>query len=150
FHRQVVDDPDFIGDGKRFAVHTRWIDDDFLPAAEAASAAPASDDDGQLPTAVPIQFGGRPYHVAVPGLPLLAGASAEYVRAGIRERSSASAADAHHRGPTIVSPMQGTIVRVAVEEGQTVAPGDLIAVVEAMKMENPVKAHTDGIVRDLA
>jgi acetyl-CoA/propionyl-CoA carboxylase, biotin carboxylase, biotin carboxyl carrier protein len=45
--------------------------------------------------------------------------------------------------------MQGTIVRVAVEEGQTVAAGDLIAVVEAMKMENPVKAHIDGVIHDL-
>jgi acetyl-CoA/propionyl-CoA carboxylase biotin carboxyl carrier protein len=45
--------------------------------------------------------------------------------------------------------MQGPIVRVAVEDGQTVTTGDLIAVVEAMKMENPVKAHIDGVVRDL-
>jgi acetyl-CoA/propionyl-CoA carboxylase biotin carboxyl carrier protein len=132
FHRQVVDHPDFVGNGTTFAVHTRWIDDDFLP------------------TSVTIQIGGRPHTVALPGLPLLEGASAAYLLAGIRERSSAAAADGTHRGPTVVSPMQGTIVRVAVEEGQTVVAGDLIAVVEAMKMENPVKAQRNGVIRDLA
>ena len=145
FHRQVVDHPDFIGDGKTFAVHTRWIDDEFLPAAEVAAAA---DGDGRLPTEVTIEFGGRRYTVALPGLPLLEGASAAKVLTGLRERSSTAAGAL--RGPAVVSPMQGTIVRVAVEEGQTVAVGDLIAVVEAMKMENPVKAHGAGVVRDLA
>ncbi len=42
--------------------------------------------------------------------------------------------------------MQGTVVKVAVEEGQTVAAGDLMVVLEAMKMENPVTAHKDGVV----
>jgi acetyl-CoA/propionyl-CoA carboxylase biotin carboxyl carrier protein len=146
FHRQVVVHPDFIGDGKTFTVHTRWIDDEFLPAAEAAAAA---DGDGRLPAKVTIEFGGRPYTVALPGLPLLEGASAAYVLSGLRERSSTIAARSL-RGPSVVSPMQGTIVRVAVEEGQSVAAGDLIAVVEAMKMENPVKAHGAGVIRDLA
>ena len=127
------------------AVHTRWIDDEFLPAAEAAASAAG---DGELPTEVTIEFGGRPYTVALPGLPLLEGASAAKVLTGLRERSSTAAGAL--RGPAVVSPMQGTIVRVAVEEGQTVAVGDLIAVVEAMKMENPVKAHSNGVVRDLA
>jgi acetyl-CoA/propionyl-CoA carboxylase biotin carboxyl carrier protein len=143
FDRQVVDHPDFVGDGTGFAVHTRWIDDEFLPAA--ATAAPG---DGALPAEVTIQFGGRPYTVALPGLPLLEGPSAASVLAGIRARSGA-AGDGRRGGPAVVSPMQGTIVRVAVEDGQTVSAGDLIAVVEAMKMENPVKAHLDGVVRDL-
>ncbi|MEW6475016.1 MAG: biotin carboxylase N-terminal domain-containing protein [Actinomycetota bacterium] len=153
FHRRVVDDPDFVGDGTSFAVHTRWIDDEFLPAAESAGASAAAGtaaDDGELPTAVTIEIGGRPHTVSLPGLALLEGASAAYVLAGIRQRQSAAAADGRVGGPAVVSPMQGTIVRVAVEEGQAVAAGDLIAVVEAMKMENPVKAHVDGVVRDLA
>ncbi|HYH50497.1 MAG TPA: biotin carboxylase N-terminal domain-containing protein [Acidimicrobiia bacterium] len=152
FHRQVVEHPDFVGDGKTFAVHTRWIDDEFLPAAEAdPGRADDGTDDGALPTSVTVMIGGRPHVVAVPGLPLLQGASAEYVLAGIRERAAAVAADRSAvAGPAVVSPMQGTIVRVAVEEGRTVAAGDLIAVVEAMKMENAVTAHRDGVVQDLA
>ena len=50
----------------------------------------------------------------------------------------------------MTAPMQGTVVKVAVEEGQTVAAGELIAVLEAMKMENPVTAHKDGVVTGLA
>ena len=150
FHRQVVEHSDFVGDGKTFAVHTRWIDDEFLPQAEAEGSAASGIDDGSLPTSVTVMIGGRPHVVAVPGLPLLEGRSAEYVLAGLRERAAAAADRRSSAGPAVVSPMQGTIVRVAVEEGQTVAAGDLIAVVEAMKMENPVTAHVDGIVQDLA
>jgi acetyl-CoA/propionyl-CoA carboxylase biotin carboxyl carrier protein len=148
FHKQVLDHPDFIGDGQTFAVHTRWIDDEFLPAADAASS--AADDDGQMPTTVTILFGGRPHTVALPGLALLEDPTASAVRAGIRAAASAVAAHPRSKGPGVLAPMQGTIVRVAVEEGQTVAAGDLIAVVEAMKMENAVHAHTDGVITELA
>ncbi|MCQ8774635.1 acetyl-CoA carboxylase biotin carboxyl carrier protein subunit, partial [Streptomyces telluris] len=53
-------------------------------------------------------------------------------------------------GDTLASPMQGTIVKVAVEDGQEVAEGDLIVVLEAMKMEQPLNAHRAGTVKDLA
>ncbi|HVW32165.1 MAG TPA: biotin carboxylase N-terminal domain-containing protein [Acidimicrobiia bacterium] len=152
FHRQVVEDPAFVGDDRGFAVHTRWIDDEFLPAAESAAATGGGvADDGPLPAAVTIVFGGRPHTVSMPGLPLLEGTSAEFVRTGLRERASdAAGAAGLAGGGLVVAPMQGTIVRVAVEEGQTVAAGDLIAVVEAMKMENGVHAAIAGTIRDLA
>ena len=50
----------------------------------------------------------------------------------------------------VTSPMQGTIVKVAVEEGQTVAEGDVVVVIEAMKMEQPLKAHKAGTVTGLS
>ena len=50
----------------------------------------------------------------------------------------------------VTSPMQGTIVKVSVEEGQSVAEGDVIVVMEAMKMEQPLKAHKAGVVTGLA
>jgi acetyl-CoA/propionyl-CoA carboxylase biotin carboxyl carrier protein len=150
FHRSVVEHSDYVGDGASFNVHTRWIDDEYLPAAPAATDAAAGD--GRIPGSVTVQFGGRPYSVPLPGLALLEGPNAASVLADVRSRSSAIAGDSRltGAGPAVLAPMQGTIVRVAVEEGQTVAPGDLIAVVEAMKMENPVKAHLAGVVRDLA
>jgi acetyl-CoA/propionyl-CoA carboxylase, biotin carboxylase, biotin carboxyl carrier protein len=46
--------------------------------------------------------------------------------------------------------MQGTIIKVAVADGDTVSAGDLVVVLEAMKMENPVTAHKDGTVTSLA
>jgi acetyl-CoA/propionyl-CoA carboxylase biotin carboxyl carrier protein len=142
FHRQVIDDPAFVGDGAGFSVHTRWIDDEFLLRAEA--------DDAALPTEVTILIGGRPHTVALPGLVLLEGPSAAAVLEGIRSRATATAGGGAKGGPAVLAPMQGTIIKVAVEEGQAVAAGDLIAVVEAMKMENAVQAPTAGLVRDLA
>ncbi|HJQ05778.1 MAG TPA: biotin/lipoyl-containing protein, partial [Nocardioides sp.] len=52
-------------------------------------------------------------------------------------------------GDSVTSPMQGTIVKVAVEEGQEVAEGDVVVVMEAMKMEQPLKAHKAGVVTGL-
>ena len=53
-------------------------------------------------------------------------------------------------GDAVTAPMQGTVVKVAVEEGQEVSTGDLVGVLEAMKMENPVTAHKDGTITGLA
>ncbi|MGW5215775.1 acetyl-CoA carboxylase biotin carboxyl carrier protein subunit [Streptomyces sp. NPDC004051] len=52
-------------------------------------------------------------------------------------------------GDTLASPMQGTVVKAAVEEGQRVEEGDLIVVLEAMKMEQPLNAHRSGTVKGL-
>jgi acetyl-CoA/propionyl-CoA carboxylase biotin carboxyl carrier protein len=146
FHRRVVEHPDFVGDGSTFSVHTRWIDEVFL--ASATTLTPA-DDDGSMPEVAPVRLGRRTLPVPLPGLVLLRGSAAEAVQQGIRSRPVFSGAT-HARPDLVVSPMQGTVVTVAVEEGQEVAAGDLIAVVEAMKMENAVHAAMAGVVRDVA
>jgi acetyl-CoA/propionyl-CoA carboxylase biotin carboxyl carrier protein len=132
-----------VGDGSGFAVHTRWIDEVFLP-----SAGESTGEDG-MPEEAPIRLGRRTLSVRLPGLALLDGAAAEAVRHGIRQRSQGGGPQL---APTnlVVSPMQGTVIQVAVEEGQEVSAGDLVAVVEAMKMENPVRAGIDGVVQDLS
>ena len=146
FHRDVVDQPDFTGDGDGFAVHTRWIDEQFLPAGGPASAPVAAVE--LDPLTVAVRIGGRPMQVRLPGLALLKEPVAEAIRAAARDMAGPG------HGPTatdrVVSPMQGTVIRVAVEEGQSLSAGDLVAVVEAMKMENAVYAGIDGAVRDLA
>ncbi len=65
-----------------------------------------------------------------------------------RARGGAKVAEAS--GNSLASPMRGTIVKVAVEEGQAVAEGDLVAVLEAMKMEQPLNAHRDGVIVGLS
>jgi acetyl-CoA/propionyl-CoA carboxylase biotin carboxyl carrier protein len=146
FHRQLVEHPDFVGNGTTFSVHTRWIDEEFLPAAGAPASAA---DEGDMPEVAPVRLGRRTLPVRLPGLALLQGRAAEAVRQGIRSRPEDSGV-AHARPDLVVAPMQGTVVTVAVEDGQEVAPGDLIAVVEAMKMENPVHAAMAGVVHDLS
>jgi acetyl-CoA/propionyl-CoA carboxylase biotin carboxyl carrier protein len=61
-------------------------------------------------------------------------------------RSHAPSAVSGASGDAVKAPMQATIVKVAVEEGQTVVKGDLVVVLEAMKMEQPIQAHKDGTV----
>ncbi len=144
FHREVVDHPDFIGNAEGFAVHTRWIEDEYQPARVAAAVVT----DDEVPTSVPVRLGSRLLHVSLPGLARLEGASAESVLASIR--ALAQTGDGLVRGEALVSPMQGTVIQVSAQDGQEVAADEVVAVVEAMKMENQVRSHTAGVVRDLA
>jgi acetyl-CoA/propionyl-CoA carboxylase biotin carboxyl carrier protein len=146
FHRSVVDHPDLAGDGNSFSVHTRWVEEEFVAPGHISS----SEHGGPPPPdEAPVRIGGRTHRVRVPGLVLLEGSAAASVRAGIAERSDHDAGR-QARTDLVVSPMQGTVVRVAVEDGQAVAAGDLIAVVEAMKMENAVLAPVAGAVHGLS
>ena len=142
FHRAVVDDPAFTAvDG--FRVHTRWIETEFASSASGDALVPYAGDTD--PTTVTIVVGGRPHQVTLPGLAAVSSATAALVRA--QTHGCRGAAAVH--GDGVTAPMQGTVVRLAVAEGDSVRRGDLIAVVEAMKMENPVTAHRDGTVTGL-
>ncbi len=143
FYRLVVDHPDFVGDGDSFGVHNRWIEEN-LAAIEghAAVEGPRPADDR-----LTVRVGRRLMTVAAPGLAAL-GSRATTIRresAALRHAESAMV-----EGAAVTAPMQGTIVQVAVVDGQTVAAGDLVAVLEAMKMENKVLAHRAGTVRGVA
>jgi acetyl-CoA/propionyl-CoA carboxylase biotin carboxyl carrier protein len=143
FLRAVVDEPAFTGTGPDgFAVHTRWIEQEYLPSASARAPAQDEPDDR---VAVPV--GGRWLSVAVPGLATAAHGPLARAREQARqhrERTQPVAAD------IVTAPMQGTVVRLAVAEGDDVAAGQLVAVVEAMKMENPLHAPAAGQVKGLA
>jgi acetyl-CoA/propionyl-CoA carboxylase, biotin carboxylase, biotin carboxyl carrier protein len=148
FHRAVVTDPAFAGEPLR--VHTRWIETEFdtpMPTQEPAETAEPADRE-----TITVEVGGKRLEVVVPAAlgqshrTHAAPVSAERARGGSRGRRSAQAAD----GATLVSPMQGTIIKIAVEEGQRVSAGDVVVVLEAMKMEQPLTAHKDGTVTGLS
>ena len=144
FHRAVVADPAFAGEPLR--VHTRWIETEFdtpMPAQETAEAAEPAERER-----LTVEVGGKRLEVIVPaGLGRGTGSQgAERARGGSRGRRSAHSSS----GNTLVSPMQGTIVKIAASEGQRVSAGDVIVVLEAMKMEQPLTAHKDGTVTGLA
>ncbi|MFC4377583.1 acetyl/propionyl/methylcrotonyl-CoA carboxylase subunit alpha [Nocardia halotolerans] len=156
FHRAVIDDPAFIGDGQSFDVYTKWIENEWKNTVEPYTAGgAAADDDEELPRQkVVVEVGGRRVEVSLPGQFTLGGGAAGSAGNGVvrkkpkpRKRGGAGAGAAS--GDAITAPMQGTVVKVAVEEGQTVEAGDLIVVLEAMKMENPVNAHKAGVVTGL-
>jgi len=150
FHASVVVDPAFApADGAPFAVHTRWIETEYdnklTPYAGAGADAPEAEER----QTVTVEVGGRRLEVVLPA-GLAAAGPAGAGPAKKARRTTAKKAGAAASGDALTSPMQGTIVKVAVEDGQTVAEGDLIVVLEAMKMEQPLNAHKAGTVTGLS
>ena len=145
FHRSVVDDPAYIGDGESFGVYTSWIETEYdnrIPPYDGAAetAEPAERE------RVTVEVGGKRLEVVLPAD--LARPSGPAAAAKPAKRAAKKAAAAAG-GDTLASPMQGTIVKVAVEDGQQVAEGDLVIVLEAMKMEQPLYAHKAGTIAGL-
>ena len=148
FHRTVVDDPAFIGDGETFSVYTSWIETEFNNTIEPYAGDAAEAPEAQERQSVTVEVGGKRLEVVLPAGFAAAGAAAA---GGAKKpkRAATRKAGAAASGDTLTSPMQGTIVKVGVEEGQEVAEGDVIVVLEAMKMEQPLKAHKSGTVTGL-
>jgi acetyl-CoA/propionyl-CoA carboxylase biotin carboxyl carrier protein len=154
FHRAVVSDPAFIGDDDGFTVHTRWIETEWNNTVEPFTGGGEIEDDEQPRQKVVVEVGGRRLEVSLPG-GLALGNGGGTADAGVgrkkpKPRKRGAHAGAAASGDAVTAPMQGTVVKVAVEEGQTVAVGDLVVVLEAMKMENPVTAHKDGVITGLS
>jgi acetyl-CoA/propionyl-CoA carboxylase biotin carboxyl carrier protein len=150
FHQAVVDDPAYIGDGETFGIYTSWIETEFDNQIEpyAGEVADAGDSPVERQR-VTVEVGGRRLEVVLPaGFAAAAGAGATTggTKKPKRDKKKAGAAVS---GDSLTSPMQGTIVKVSVEEGQQVAEGDVVVVLEAMKMEQPLKAHKAGTVTGL-
>ena len=155
FHQAIVSDPAFApeGDGS-FTVHTRWIETEFdnqIPPYSGPSAeAPAEDPERQT---VVVEVGGQRLEVSLPaGLSLGGGngGGGTAARKKAPKRSRGGGGGAAASGDAVTAPMQGTIVKIAVEEGGTIAEGDVVVVLEAMKMEQPIKAHKAGTVTGLS
>ena len=144
FHRAVVRDPDFTDEP--FRVHTRWIEtewnNELAPWAGAAEV-----EEPTTRETVVVEVGGKRLEVTLPAGFGAVGIGAGAGKPGRRSRSKAGGAAVS--GDALTSPMQGTIVKIAVSEGDQVAAGDLVVVLEAMKMEQPLTAHKAGTVKGL-
>jgi acetyl-CoA/propionyl-CoA carboxylase biotin carboxyl carrier protein len=148
FHRAVVRDEAFTSEP--FTVHTRWIETGWDNQVPPYSAAPVEGDEAEERQTVVVEVGGRRLEVSLPaGLGGGGGAAPAGAAARPRKRRSGHGG-AGASGDSLTSPMQGTIVKVAVADGDTVAEGDLVVVLEAMKMEQPITAHKAGTVTGLA
>jgi acetyl-CoA/propionyl-CoA carboxylase biotin carboxyl carrier protein len=151
FHRAVVRDPAFIGDGKTFFVHTRWIETEFDNTIEPFTGGVEAAEEEQPRQNVVVEVGGRRLEVSLPGTFSLGsgGGGGAAAKAKPRKRAGGKGGAAAS-GDSVTAPMQGTIVKFAVEDGQTVEAGELVLVLEAMKMENPVTAHKSGTITGLS
>ncbi len=152
FHRVVVSDPAFApADGEPFTVYTSWIETDFDNQIPAYSGPPADLADPEARTSVTVEVGGKRLEVTLPegfaaAAPTAgAGAGKGPRKAGKKKAGGPGGAS----GDTVIAPMQGTVVKVAVAEGDHVDEGDLVVVLEAMKMEQPLNAHRSGTVANL-
>ncbi|GHD42430.1 ATP-grasp domain-containing protein [Mycetocola manganoxydans] len=149
FHRKIVRDPAFTAENGSFGVYTRWIETEFVNDIEPW--------DGELdgPVApvgrhsVVVEVEGKRIEVSLPTtlLPTSAGPGRALAPAPKRHGGTGTVSSA--TGNSVASPMQATIVKLAVEDGQQVVKGDLVVVLEAMKMEQPITAHKDGTVGNL-
>ncbi|MFC8131852.1 acetyl/propionyl/methylcrotonyl-CoA carboxylase subunit alpha [Streptomyces sp. NPDC057302] len=154
FHRAVVKDPAFApeltGSADPFTIHTRWIETEFvneIPAFAAAVDTETDEEPGR--ETVVVEVGGKRLEVSLPsslGMTIARTAAAGGARP---KRRAAKKSGPAASGDTLASPMQGTIVKIAVEEGQEVQEGDLVVVLEAMKMEQPLNAHRSGTIKGL-
>ncbi|MFC9457870.1 acetyl/propionyl/methylcrotonyl-CoA carboxylase subunit alpha [Streptomyces sp. NPDC056983] len=148
FHRAVVTDPAFTSDP--FTIHTRWIETEFVNEIKPFAATPDTDSDEEAGReTVVVEVGGKRLEVSLP-VSLGMSLARTGLAAGAKpKRRAAKKSGPAASGDTLASPMQGTIVKVAVEEGQEVKEGDLVVVLEAMKMEQPLNAHRTGIIKGL-
>jgi acetyl-CoA/propionyl-CoA carboxylase, biotin carboxylase, biotin carboxyl carrier protein len=149
FHRAVLDDPAFVG--PPMGVHTQWIETEFAAALPPSPVVPADGPGpGELERYV-IEVNDRRVEVALPaGLAAPAPAGPAPKSAGRRRGAGPGGIATIASTDAVTSPMQGTVVKVLVSEGDPVAAGDTVAVVEAMKMEQPLLAHKAGTVRQLS
>ncbi|WP_458086433.1 acetyl/propionyl/methylcrotonyl-CoA carboxylase subunit alpha [Streptomyces malaysiensis] len=148
FHQAVVEDPAFTSEP--FTIHTRWIETEFHNTITpfTPTGTDETEESGARETVV-VEVGGKRLEISLPAVLGLAVSPGEPAGAKKPKRKAVKKSGSAASGDALASPMQGTIVKVAVNEGDTVAEGDLIVVLEAMKMEQPLNAHRSGIVKNL-
>lgn len=147
FHRDVVRQPAFTAEDGVFGVYTRWIETEYVNEIPAWDGELGDIAQPEQRHTVVVEVGGKRLEVSLPDR--IAAAPAQTGRPAAvppSRRSHQTTANAGASGDAVKAPMQATIVKIAVSEGQQVVKGDLVVVLEAMKMEQPIQAHKDGVV----
>ena len=148
FHKAVLTDPAFVAADGIFGVHTRWIETEFVSTIEPYVGTMGETEPAENSTYV-VEVNGRRLEVRLPS-----SLAAPVVKPGAAKRPTRrSTGGARAKAPSsneLSAPMQGTIVKVAVVNGDEVTEGDLVVVLEAMKMEQPITAHRSGVIANLA
>ena len=155
FHRVVVEDPAFAPEftdtpDAPFSVHTRWIETEFDNQISPYDGTPETAAEQAARQSVVVEVGGKRLEVSLPGDLAVSSGAGKGSSAGPRRAARKGGGGAAASGDSLTAPMQGTVVKVAVEDGTTVEAGDTIVVIEAMKMEQPITAHKAGVVSGLA
>ena len=149
FHRAIVNDPAFTGESGKFGVYTRWIETEWNNTIE-----PWSGQTEDLPEAEPrhdvvVEVAGKRLEVSVPKRLLVGEIGSAAGHAPKRAKSSGASSHTGAKGNSLLAPMQSTVVKLAASEGDHVEAGDLVVVLEAMKMEQPLTAHRSGTISSI-
>jgi len=136
FHRAIMEDPAFT---ENFTIHTSYIENEFKNEIPPFAQSALESQTHAAPEHLVTEINGKRFEIFVH--------APEPVHKRHRAKQGASGAS---MGTALTSPMQGTVVKIAVEEGQIVEAGELIIVLEAMKMEQPLIAHRSGVISNLS
>ncbi|MBF4458478.1 biotin carboxylase N-terminal domain-containing protein [Pseudoclavibacter sp. VKM Ac-2867] len=153
FHRSVVRDPAFTAENGEFGVYTSWIETEYSNTIEPWGGEAGDVNEPIARRNVVVEVNDKRLEVSLPERLLAAtavghGGAGRTMAGHAPKRRSHTNVETHSSGD-VVAPMQATIVKFAVEEGQKVVKGDLLVVLEAMKMEQPIQAPRDGIVASI-
>ena len=152
FHRKIVNDPAFIGDTAKnsFGIYTRWIETEWTNDIEAWNGIHDQDTPAADRNNVVVEVDGKRIEVSMPQRVHAGAATTSVAPAGAApRRKSHGTASGASSGNLLKAPMQSTVVKIAVAVGDKVAEGDLLIVLEAMKMEQPMAAKKSGVVKSI-
>ncbi len=147
FHRAVLNDPAFapVDPLQKFSIYTSWIESEFkneIPQYQDSSSSIVLEDRSSLV----LELNGKRIEITMPVGLSSGGVKQKKPPVARHQRTTLGSLDSD----AVQSPMQGTVVKVAVKNGQKVSQGELLFVIEAMKMEQPISAHKDGVISDLS
>lgn len=141
FHRLLVNEPSFTAEGTDFSVFTRWVETEWTNEIEPWAGI-AEFDDAETLSEVTVEVDGQLVSVSLPSRML--GEGVNYGKPPRRKQSHQQTSHSGIKGNLVFAPMQSNVVKIAVKDGDHVNEGDLLLVLEAMKMEQPVTAHRSG------
>ena len=147
FHRAVLNDPAFapVDELQKFSIYTSWIESEFkneIPQYKDSSTPLSNDERSSLV----LEINGKRIEITMPNGLTSGGVKQKKPPVARHQRTTLGSLDSD----AVQSPMQGTVVKIAVKNGQTVSEGELLFVIEAMKMEQPISAHKAGVVSELS
>jgi acetyl-CoA/propionyl-CoA carboxylase biotin carboxyl carrier protein len=147
FHRKIVNDPAFIGSKGKFGIYTRWIETEFVNDIPEWKGIIGEAEATHQRNNVVVEVNGKRIEVSLPSH--LGGGTSTTTAGTAPKRKSHAAASSGKSGKTVVADMQSSVVKIAVAEGELVSVGQTIIVLEAMKMEQPIKAHKAGTITNI-
>ncbi len=149
FHRAIVNDPAFTAESGKFGVYTRWIETEWDNTIEPWSGQPEELPEAEARHGIVVEVAGKRLEVSVPKRLLVGEIGSAAGHAPKRAKSSGGASHTGAKGNSLLAPMQSTVVKLAANEGDHVEAGDLVVVLEAMKMEQPLTAHRSGTISSI-